>query len=198
MVIFYPCSIPCFLAITGRIARKKNKHQRTRLLRIIQAILFHTDIWYNAPFQFSDHFLCLFVTRPSLRQSCMLFPCTQKAGQGLEGCFLHCGLKTALYLWPNLLVYGHVWPWLRSCRVPPKEQDKMAFLFFFTAGTLTVINVIVLLQLSLPVRILSTCIDVVCLWRKQISVIMTRSVGNASHGLVPHSGACIFFIAWIT
>lgn len=107
MVIFYPCSIPCFLAITGRIARKKNKHQRTRLLRIIQAILFHTDIWYNAPFQFSDHFLCQFVTRPSPGQSCMLFPCTQKADQGLEGCFLHCSLKTALDLWPNLLV---LWP----------------------------------------------------------------------------------------
>lgn len=92
--------------------------------------------------------------------------------------------------------------WCRKCMAmaeelqgsPPGARQNGLFIFF-TAGTLTVINVVILLQLLLPVRILPTCIDVECLWRKQISVTMTRSVGNASHGPVPHSGVLPSFIA---
>lgn len=79
MIIFHPCCSP----YTGRTARKKNINQRARLQQRIQAILFHVDIWYNVLFQFSVHFLCLFVTWPTTGQSHTPFRCIQKAVQGL-------------------------------------------------------------------------------------------------------------------
>lgn len=79
MIIFHPCSIP----YSGRTARNKNINQRARLLWIIQGILFHVNIWCNVPFQFSVHFLCLFVTWPTTGQSCTPFRCIQKAAQRL-------------------------------------------------------------------------------------------------------------------
>lgn len=69
ITIFLPFSIPH----AGRTARKKNINQRARLLQMIQTILFHVDIWYNATFQFSGSFLRRFVTWPTPGHSCAPF-----------------------------------------------------------------------------------------------------------------------------
>lgn len=90
VTIFHPFSIPH----TGRTARKNNINQRARLLQIIQAILFHVDVWYNAPFQFSVHFLCRFVTWPTTGQSCTPFGVDRRLSGAWEGAFYIAHFKT--------------------------------------------------------------------------------------------------------
>lgn len=107
MIIFHPCSVP----YAGRTGRKKNISRSAGLLRVVQALLFHVDIWNNAPFPFPVHLLCPCVTRPTPGQSHMPFRCTRKAVRGLGMTLSTSTLPNwALVIWPAcwcMVIPGH-------------------------------------------------------------------------------------------
>lgn len=75
------------------------------------------------------------------------------------------------------------------------HTNDLPFFFFLPAGTLTFIVVIILLVIIPGLNLVYMHRPVACLWRKQTSVVLIKSVGNASHGPVPRAGICICFTA---